>query len=243
MIGSFRLSSVGGLALALAVTAATSPVSAVKCGDTITKNTVLIADLLCDGDPALTVVGPATLDLNGHTVSCGDACLYSWYSDAINGGIRISGRGATIKNGNISNCDSGVAPYDKLDFHGALIKDIIASNNCRYGVNVNGNNNKLQNVTSKGNGYSYYDEIDYVKEGYGIDVTGSSNKLLHVTAIDNYIDDISVRGNKNQVKDCFVARSGDGIFLSGTNNTAISNLVEDIERELKLKQFVNTAVE
>ena len=98
MILSSRLASFGGLVLALAVS--TSPAMAVKCGDTITKNTVLTANLPCKVSPALIVEGPATLDLNGYTFSC--------TNDEYSQGIAIYGKGATIKNGIVSGCTFGI---------------------------------------------------------------------------------------------------------------------------------------
>ena len=222
MILSSRLTSFGGLVLALAVTAATSPVSAVKCGDTITNNIVLTAGLSCDnrdGSPALIVEGPATLDLNGYTVSC---------SLEIGDGIRISGKGGTIKNGIVSGCYNGLSGGDN-EIQGVIIKDIIATSNGAFGIYVRGNNNRLQNVTAENTAYYWVDDsgVNH-KYGYGIDVSGNNNRLLRVIATDNIDFDISVNGNNNQIKDCYVARSRYGIFPSGINYTLISNIVEDM---------------
>jgi hypothetical protein len=70
----------------------------VKCGDTITTDTTLTADLSgCSGFAGLIVTGDTTLDLGGHTVS-GDA----------NVGI-IAGHGAlTIRNGTVSGFLGGI---------------------------------------------------------------------------------------------------------------------------------------
>jgi hypothetical protein len=49
-----------------------------RCGDTVTRDTVLRRDLVCRGTLGLTVEGPATLDLGGHRVDCSDssaACI------------------------------------------------------------------------------------------------------------------------------------------------------------------------
>ena len=76
MIISSHLTSFGGLALTLTV--AILPSMAVKYGDTITNKTVLNANLICTCadypySAALNLKAPATLDLNGQTVSCSDS--------------------------------------------------------------------------------------------------------------------------------------------------------------------------
>ena len=213
MILSFCLASVGGLALALTV--ATAQALAVQCGDTVTSDTVLNADLTCackDFFSVLTVEGPATLDLNGHTVSCGD------FDFSLSHCLSIRGNGATIKNGKVSGCYFGVGGYNTTDgFVGALIKDIVTSGHGVAGIYMYGKNNILQNVTA----------MDY-NYGDGIDVFGNNNSLYNVRATGNSECGIYVVGDNNQVKDSYVAGSALGIQLSGINNTAISNTVEDI---------------
>ena len=188
MILSSHLASFGGLALALAVTAATSPASDVKCGDTISKNAILTANLPCKVSPALIVKGPATLDLNGHTVSC--------TNDEYSQGIAINGKGATIKNGIVSGCTYGIQNAGAAKVGSVLIKDIIAIGNDVNSIDLYGNNNKIHNAT------------------------------VTVTAT-NYSYGITVYGDSNQVKDCYLSRSG--IYLDGRNNAAISNIVEDMD--------------
>jgi hypothetical protein len=77
---------------------------------------------VCGYDCAVIVNGPATLDLNGHTVK----------------GLRTAGTGATIKNG-ITNGEIGV--------ENALIKNIIVTGD---GL-MEGDNSTLINVTAKDN--------------------------------------------------------------------------------------------
>jgi hypothetical protein len=90
------------LALSLVAATPTLPAAAQaqpSCGDTITQDTTLTADLSgCSGFAAVIVTGDTTLDLGGHTVS-GDA----------NVGI-IAGQGTlTIRDGTVSGFLSGVA--------------------------------------------------------------------------------------------------------------------------------------
>jgi len=63
----------------------------------------LAGDLVCDVSPALRIVGPFTLDLEGATISCevDDAVLTMI-------GIAVAGVGARVRNGTIADCDRGV---------------------------------------------------------------------------------------------------------------------------------------
>ncbi|MFS0701623.1 right-handed parallel beta-helix repeat-containing protein [Cellulomonas sp. 179-A 4D5 NHS] len=72
--------STAGLALALTLLASPAPgptasptpdptPQPVACGGTITQDTVLAADLVCTEGDGLRLVGPVTLDLDGHTIS------------------------------------------------------------------------------------------------------------------------------------------------------------------------------
>lgn len=85
--------------VAISMLPAQAVLAQVSCGDTITSNTKLTADLSCDTDPALTVEGPARLDLNGYTVTC---------ESVANDGITLSGRNAKLANGRVTGCDRGV---------------------------------------------------------------------------------------------------------------------------------------
>ena len=72
----------------------------VACGDMITSSTTLDTDVgPCATNPALTVVGPAQLDLGGKTVSCTSVATI---------GILLTGQGAKLRNGVVSGCDVGV---------------------------------------------------------------------------------------------------------------------------------------
>ena len=230
MIISFHLpvpvASFGGIALALAV--ATSPASAVKCGDVITNNAVLNADLTCTcawkspaSEPAaaaLEVVGPATLDLKGHTVSCGDKfgneAAFDNDDFHLMACLTISGKGATVKNGIFTECMAGIAG-NELGVEDVLIKDIIATNIGYYGIAVVGNNNRLHNVTID----NYLD--------VGIYLEGNNNEVKE-SNVTNGLHGIDLKGNDNHVKSSYVARTDyAGIEFIGNNNNARSNTVEN----------------
>ena len=68
---------------------------ALNCGDTIShgEKVILTSNLTCPGALALTVIGPAILDLDGHTVECqtGSDCII------------IQGKSAKVLNGAVKN--------------------------------------------------------------------------------------------------------------------------------------------
>ena len=74
---------------------------AIACGDTLGPGgaAALADDLVCDASPALTIVGPFALNLNKFTISC-------TADDAI--GIDVTGVGARVRDGTISDCAKGV---------------------------------------------------------------------------------------------------------------------------------------
>jgi parallel beta-helix repeat protein len=96
------------LAAVLAVLDTGTPLvhAEVSCGDVIGPNQVvsLTRDLgPCPAGPAaLTVVGPATLDLNGFAVTCVPA------RSGRPTGIVAVGRRATVRNGSVQGCGTGV---------------------------------------------------------------------------------------------------------------------------------------
>lgn len=97
--------SVGAL-LALALGVASPAYAQVRCGDVIGpgESVTLTRELsgCAPGPAALTVVGPATLDLNGFSVICQDAGS----NTAL--GIVVVGKRATVRNGTVQRCSTGV---------------------------------------------------------------------------------------------------------------------------------------
>ena len=242
MILALRLQPVGVL---LALTFVTT--SAVKCGDSITSKTTLTANLACDclkskadarGRALLTVVGPATLDLNGHTVSCATKLLsFTWC-------VAIVGDGATVQNGTVTGCGFGVASrYDDDEgcgiITGAVIKDIIAKANKLSGINLCGDDNRLVRVTATNSSHDGIslggsnNRLLFVTANYnngrGVNVYGDNNTLLHLTVKGNGDDGILMVGNNNRVEDSYASGHHNGVDITiiGNNSKAISNTVED----------------
>src|SRR5262249_4172370 len=127
----------------------------------------------CDGPgPAITVIS-ASLDLNGHTVSCTDNGLLppSWPN-----GIELWGKGSRLKDGGGFNCNIGVlvagqgkhtvekvassgnhADGFHLDAPRNTIKDSGAFFNAEDGFHVDSARNRFNQTAAIGNGDDGYD--------------------------------------------------------------------------------------
>jgi parallel beta-helix repeat protein len=95
-----------GAAGALAAPAA--PAHALACGDTVTQDTVLTADLVnCTGDGLIVGAHDVTIDLDGHTIS--------GTQNGFQAGVRVEGfEDVTVTDGTISQFNGGVA-FDNAD--------------------------------------------------------------------------------------------------------------------------------
>ena len=137
-------SIVASAVLCLTVTGMAVPAEAgFTCGGTVGPGGTLVmtADIIgCATSPALTVVGPVTVDMNGHTVSCS--------SSSVNG-IEQDGTGAILKNGvvgkfcNIAVVVSGSGTHQVLN--------VLTRGNTR-GFQVRSDGNHLSNDSSEDTG-------------------------------------------------------------------------------------------
>jgi hypothetical protein len=134
----------------------------VSCGDVITSDTVLDGDLgpcRSDSARALTVVGPARLDLNGFRVRC--------FADPRVGtsvGILIEGRRAEVTNGAVSDC--GIAGVELQGGGGHVVKTVLVED-CSDGFDVDPSSigNTLVDNVARSN-------------AIGFDVDGRKSRLL-----------------------------------------------------------------
>jgi parallel beta-helix repeat protein len=144
----------------------------VNCGDTIGpwEFGKLDSDLSCviytgpttDPKPGLRVVGPAVLDLNGHTVSC-----KTFEEDGP--GILVEGKRALVKNGFVTGCEGGVVVGGD-GYHTVYKVEVTASDD---GFEVESDKNRLIKNTADGN----FDD--------GFTVEGAKNALALNSATGN----------------------------------------------------------
>jgi parallel beta-helix repeat protein len=97
----------------------------INCGDKLGPGGIYVldADLICsNSDPEefyariLTIVGGASVDLNGHTLSCGPGLRF---------GLVIEGAANQLRNGSIVGCPEGIL----LSNEGSRLENITLSNN------------------------------------------------------------------------------------------------------------------
>lgn len=185
----------------------------IQCGDIIDQTTRLMADILaCDRDPAIEVVGPAALKLNGFTISCTSTADPP---DGIDAGVLLVGRGAKIIGpGTIKGCHNGVV----LEGEGRHIVINVTAMENDDGIEVRAPDNHLINNTTTMNG----DE--------GFDVEGGGNRFVGNWVIDNVDKGLVVNiGVGNLILRNFISGSGDdGIEIEedGSKTKIIANIIE-----------------
>lgn len=145
-------------------------VHATACGDTLTAGQALERPLLeCDVFPALTIEGPGSFDLNGHTISCalpGNGTLAGT-------GISVTGSGARIYHGTIENCDRGVVVAG--DGQHLLSKLTVKSPDMTDRVDNLYNNGIAFHGLSSRNRFIRNKVIHYAGEGFRLDNKDSAN--------------------------------------------------------------------
>lgn len=184
---------------------------ALRCGDIFiasSRTFKATQDALnCDGT-AVTLEGNVTLDLNGHTVSCdGSAGTI---------GILLTGQGATVKNGTVTNCEAGVVADDG-GMH--TIRNMLAVDNfgdrdvpLAGGFVINSDDNALRNVTASGN------------DPVGLQIVGDNNEVRDSDISDNDHVGLIIFGNFNEVSDTD-ANNNDN------TNVGIVSVVENVPTE------------
>jgi len=222
--------AVPAVALVLAVSAAGSPtvVQSVSCGDTVTQNVKLTADLHCSTTDGLDIgANHVTIDLGGHTI----------YGASPYNGVADNGYPyATIKNGSIDGFENAV--YLHTASHGT-ITDIVARND--PGVAISVDTSSPFTAVSKSTVVAYGYEGVYLQTdgssltkstvaagsnpaGLGVVVWGSGNTVSANTISASARAGILVQyGGGNQVTKNRVEGAGnDGIRLYDTQGALLS---------------------
>jgi parallel beta-helix repeat protein len=116
------------VAIGLGLAAPRRADAVVGCGSVVLSNTTLAANVgPCATSPALTVVGPATLDLNGFDVSCAGSGV----------GILLEGPHAILRNGSVGRagvCNTGILVLGTLD----VVSNVEVANVVDEGIHVAG---------------------------------------------------------------------------------------------------------
>ena len=161
---------------ALLALAAAKAEGQIACGATVTADTTLAADMFCPSHAiAFTVKGPAKVDMAGHRlIGC-----------AVDGiGIDVIGTGATLKNGAVVDCDTGV----RVRGTGKHRVENMVVLKAYYGYDVRSADNTVVRTAAIGSGYI---------------VSGENGAADDNTLTDN----VSVRGDWG-----FLIESNDGSY-------------------------------
>lgn len=185
---------------------------AVSCGDTITSDETLTADLNCMSEPALIIGAGGSLDLNGFQVTCNGSIV----------GISMEAEGTSLSNGSVGNCDFGVVLLGKHKITGVYvfnsgngiyttanggnkIKDVAVSGSAGTGIYLQANNNTVSGVSVRGSGTGVY-------------VAGIGNKLKDVTTTDCSNYGINSVGTGQKVSNIRNLNADIGLHATGTGN-------------------------
>jgi parallel beta-helix repeat protein len=203
------------------------------CGDTILSGgIVLVRDDIgpCPAPgPALTVVGPVVVSLDGVTISCGAAIT----------GIEVQGVNARVEGGMVEDCQDGVVVDG--DGEHELLKLTVGSPGSRVGDRGfrvrSDRNHLLGNLADGFNGEGFRIDGDgnrvvgnlatgTTNEGFRIN--GDGNQLKNNRATENFNHGFRVGGNDNEL---FGNRSagneGEGFRLDGNANHLGDNVAVD----------------
>jgi hypothetical protein len=219
----FAAATVTLSAAAVVLTAiAVSPARAqVSCGDTVGPGgkVTLTADVgQCSGagTPAVTIVGPVTVDLGGHQIRCS-------LSDPADG-IRVTGDKARLLNGSVRNCGYGL----RLEGSKHSVTGVTANSNEGAGIEVIADRVTLSRSFATSNGGdgivvgSARNRIDHVvatNNVTGIVVSGGTNKISASEAVGNTADGFLISGAENQIASSFATSNNQsGFVISGSDN-------------------------
>jgi parallel beta-helix repeat protein len=216
----------------------------VKCGDVLSGNNtyVLTNDLVCTTQPALTLVGPAVLKLNGWSVTCATTIPTSnAVTAAATEGIQIDGKGAKLLGAGtrvaatanptptnlVAGCDENVI----IEGDGKhFVQGVTSTNSSDGGFIVSSNHNRLDANVARDNGdqgftvTGNYNKLtrniatDSAENGFKID--GMCNRLVLNSSHDNIDNGFNVEHGVSNILDSNVAEANgdDGFLLAGGGN-------------------------
>lgn len=208
-----RIAAVLVLPVAMTLTpgAHAAPVS---CGDILTENTVLTADLTCDSstDALIIAADNVTLNLNGHTISGPGAYATPWAA------IRVFRQsGVTIKNGAATGFQAGVV----LDEAAGVTVTHLEAHHNDLGINLaGGGGHTIEKNVAHDNGR------DGIRLGLSAD-----NRIAKNTVLENHYG-ITVADNSsgNLVEKNDLVRNvafGIAAFAGATDTRIEKNYVVD----------------
>jgi hypothetical protein len=212
------------LALVTVCLLAAPATAQVDCGDSIGPGKVTLTDNIgsCNAatDPALTITGPAKVDMAGFFLICDE-------NDPPTVGIELLGKGVQLIGGTVIGCGNGVhlAGEGKHKLEALLVEDSAV-----HAFWVDSDGNKLRRVAGnfsgddgfavEGSSNKIEDAIAAVNEDGGFTIDGSGNSLKRVIASENERDGLFDAAGGTKIKDsAFISNQEDGADLAGSGAT------------------------
>lgn len=218
-----------------------------KCGDTLENGRFeLRKNLNCDEDPAITIIGPAKLNLNGKTLS----------GNGDNVCIQINGEGAKVWNGTVTNCMDGVV-IAGTGRHKVFRIRSMYNDGIGFKVDEDSNDNWLSENEAIGNTKENFliekeSDGNYLIENKAEDgedrgyfVRGSNNHLYKNKANGNLDDALRIRnGNNNEViHNIFNGSEGEaGVKIDSNGNIVRKNLIKQNDRGIRIRSNDNEVI-
>ena len=247
------LATIVALAAALILVAGSGPAfaSPISCGDTITTDTTLEADLIdCPSNGVVIGADDITLDLNGHVID-GDGtefadCGKREFCDV--GILDIDHDGVTLRDGSTRGFSYGVFVGSA---HGSRLLSISARRNIFFGVVIGRSSRALvrncslsNNVPPEGDGLGLF-AADHVRvrrnsirrnAGPGIHVSDSNDNVVKGNVFSQDGPAIAVEGNDNAIRDNDILGGG-GIRISpGNRNTLVGNRISGADESIAIER-------
>lgn len=208
----------------------------VNCGDEITAPTKLTGDILdCGAFPAVKVVGPAVLRMNGFTISCQTTDDPEVEPPMIDAGVGLAGTNAKLFGpGTVENCHNGIV-LDEGGNHTVRRVTVTANGD---GIEIRSHNNHVGSNTVTAN----LDE--------GLDIEGGNNTIIKNWVTENVDKGIVVNAGDenvhNKILNNIVTHNGDdGVELEHTadNTLILGNVVKNnAERGIELESDANVVM-
>ena len=199
-----------------------SSAEAVSCGDTLGPGgtVTLTSDVGPCVNNTLTVTGPVTVDLAGHTVSC-------QFQSTL--GVVLDGRGAVLKNGRVKGCFWGV---ELVGDGSHQVTNVVAQEN-NTGFQVFSSRNALDgnSAVSSGDGFlidgvfnKFTNNIVTDSTDMGFNVIAATRSTFVGNAVFRSAQfGFSIDGSSNVLTGNTAAANSFGIFLVGSMNTLSLN--------------------
>jgi large repetitive protein len=234
-----------GLALTVAL-AATALLGAgqalaghVQCGDVITRDTTLDADLIdCRGGLYIGA-DDVTVDLNGHTID-GDV---EWFGAGIESGGHD---GVTIQDGTIREFVDGIRLNQRGTLGGHVVRRLVLRDNRESGIEASGSGNRIEHNRVESNrwwGMSVYG-VNTVISGnsvsgnaYGVDVSLTDSVVRANSASGNRAGFWGGVMNTRVVGNVAVGNEWGGMHLGAKGSDIDGNLVQANGEGIRIGRF------